>query len=214
MTKIESPGEKMPTPVGQGRSVARLAAVQALYQMEFSGADPLDVIKEFIAHRIGREIEGDAYAEADQEHFKWLVLNTVSRIEELDAWVSSALNAKWTIKRLGALMQAVLRAACAELVARPDIPARVVMNEYVELAGAFFSQREPAFVNAALDTLARRLRVEEFPPSDTSSVDVETDNAADDAVTENVVDDVETDNAVDDAVTDNAGDDVGTSAGH
>ena len=186
MTKVEPLGEKTPTSAGQGRSVARLAAVQALYQMELSGTDPLDVIKEFVAHRIGHEIEGDAYAEADHEHFKWLVLNTVSRIEELDTWVSSALNAKWTIKRLGALMRALLRAACAELLARPDIPARVVMNEYVELAGAFFSQREPAFVNAALDSLSRRLRVEEFSPSDTSS---------------------------DDALTDNADDDVGTSAG-
>ncbi|MBT3172815.1 MAG: transcription antitermination factor NusB [Rhodospirillaceae bacterium] len=151
---------------GQGRSVARLGAVQALYQMELSDAQPDEVIKEFVAHRIGQEIEGDAYAEADRAHFKWLVLNTHSRIDELDSCIGSALDADWTVTRLGALMRALLRAAAAELSARPDIPARVVMNEYVELAGAFFSQREPAFVNAALDTLAHRLRANEFAPSD------------------------------------------------
>ncbi len=151
---------------GQGRSVARLGAVQALYQMELSDTTPDDVIKEFVAHRIGQEIEGDAYAEADREHFKWLVLNTHSRIDELDSCIGGALDAGWTVTRLGALMRALLRAAAAELSARPDIPARVVMNEYVELAGAFFSQREPAFVNAALDTLAHRLRADEFAPPD------------------------------------------------
>ncbi|MDP7642582.1 MAG: transcription antitermination factor NusB [Alphaproteobacteria bacterium] len=148
--------------------MARLGAVQALYQMELSDAAPDEVIKEFVAHRIGQEIEGDAYAEADHEHFKWLVVNTHSRMDELDAGISAALDAGWTVTRLGALMRALLRAASAELVARPDIPARVVMNEYVELAGAFFSQREPAFVNAALDTLAHRLRADEFAPPDTA----------------------------------------------
>lgn len=164
--------EKTAGPPGQGRSVARLAAVQALYQMELSGAGPEDVIEEFVAHRIGREIEGDVYAKADREHFKWLVRNVDSRRDELDACVGGALNAEWTVARLGALMRALLRAASAELVARPDIPARVVMNEYVELAGAFFSQREPAFVNAALDTLARRLRAEEFASPDKADDDV------------------------------------------
>jgi len=165
-SKIKTP------PPGQGRSVARLAAVQALYQMELSGAGPEAVIKEFVAHRIGREIEGDSYAEADREHFRWLVLNVDNRMVELDGYVGSALDAGWTVKRLGALMRALLRAASAELLARSDIPARVVMNEYVELAGAFFSQREPAFVNAALDTLAHRLRAEEFASPDKIGDDV------------------------------------------
>jgi len=158
--------EKTAKPPGQGRSVARLAAVQALYQMELSGAAPEEVIEEFVAHRIGQEIEGDAYADADRDHFKWLVLNATSRMDELDEGIGAALAAGWTVTRLGVLMRALLRAASAELVARPDIPVRVVMNEYVELAGAFFSQREPAFVNAALDTLAHRLRADEFASPD------------------------------------------------
>jgi N utilization substance protein B len=159
-------------PAAQRRSAARLAAVQALYQIELSEAAPEVVIEEFLAHRIGREIEGAQYAEADREHFKWLVRNVSGRMVELDECVGGALDTGWTVDRLGALMRALLRAATAELMARPDIPARVVMNEYVELAGAFFSRREPAFVNAALDTLAHRLRAEEFAAPDKAGGDV------------------------------------------
>jgi len=159
-------------PAGQGRSTARLAAVQALYQIELSDAALESVIEEFLDHRIGREIEGAQYAEADREHFKWLVRGVSERIEELDVCLSSALKTGWTVGRLGALMRGLLRAATTELLARPDIPARVVMNEYVELAGAFFSRREPAFVNAALDNLARRLRADEFLSPDDAGGDV------------------------------------------
>ncbi|MEE8171376.1 MAG: transcription antitermination factor NusB [Alphaproteobacteria bacterium] len=167
-----SAGDTTTKPAGQERSVARLAAVQALYQMELSGSALETVIEEFLAHRIGREIEGAHYAEADRKHFKWLVRNVNNRMNELDGCVGGALNTGWTVSRLGALMRALLRAAAVELLARPDIPARVVMNEYVELAGAFFSRREPAFVNAALDTLARRLRAGEFASPDSAGGDV------------------------------------------
>ena len=109
---------------------------------------------------------------ADREHFKWLVRNVTGRLTELDECVGGALDAGWTVGRLGALMRALLRSATVELLARPDIPARVVMNEYVELAGAFFSRREPAFVNAALDGIARRLRAGEFVSPDDASGDV------------------------------------------
>ena len=165
-------GDKAGGPAGQGRSAARLAAVQALYQIDLSDAAIEAVIEEFLAHRIGREIEGAQYAEADREHFKWLVRNASERIDELDECLGGALDTGWSVSRLGALMRALLRAATIELMARPDIPARVVMNEYVELAGAFFSRREPAFVNAALDTLARRLRAGEFVSPDDAGGDV------------------------------------------
>lgn len=146
----------------QGRSVARLAAVQGLYQMELSDAGPEEAIEDFLSHRNGREIEGHHYAEADRKHFRWLVRAVNGEVIGLDDCIASALASGWTVARLGALMRALLRAAAAELVARPDIPARVVVNEYVELAGAFFSRREPAFVNAALDAMARRTRAAEF----------------------------------------------------
>ena len=167
-----SAGDKAAGPARQGRSMARLAAVQALYQIELSDAAIEAVIEEFLVHRIGREIEGAQYAEADREHFKWLVRNASERIDELDECLGGALDTGWSVSRLGALMRALLRAAPIELIARPDIPARVVMNEYVELAGAFFSRREPAFVNAALDTLARRLRAGEFVSPDDAGGDV------------------------------------------
>lgn len=146
----------------KGRSVARLAAVQALYQIELSDADPEEAIEEFLIHRNGREVEGDHYAEADRAHFRWLVRGVTGEVGGLDDSIASALDSGWTIDRLGALMRSLLRAAAAELTARSDIPARVVVSEYVELAGAFFSRREPAFVNAALDAMARRTRAAEF----------------------------------------------------
>ena len=146
----------------QGRSVARLAAVQALYQMDLSDVSPEEAIEDFLTHRNGREVEGDHYAEADRTHFRWLVHVVSGEVGELDDCIAGALASGWTIDRLGALKRALLRAAAAELMARPDIPARVVVNEYVELAGAFFSRREPAFVNAALDAMARRTRAAEF----------------------------------------------------
>lgn len=157
---------------GQRRSTARLAAVQALYQMELSDSPTEDVIDEFLTLRIGREIEGEQYVDADRGHFKWLVRSVTERVTEIDECIGGALDAGWTIGRLGALMRVLLRSATVELLARPDIPARVVMNEYVELAGAFFSRREPAFVNAALDGIARRLRAGEFVSPDDSGNDV------------------------------------------
>ena len=146
----------------QGRSVARLAAVQALYQIELSDVGPEEAIEDFLTHRNGREVEGDHYAEADRTHFRWLVRVVNGDVGGLDDRISGALDNGWTVDRLGALMRALLRAAAAELMARRDIPARVVVSEYVELAGAFFSRREPAFVNAALDAMARRARAAEF----------------------------------------------------
>ena len=157
---------------GQRRSTARLAAVQALYQMELSDSPTEDVIDEFLTLRIGREIEGEQYVDADRGHFKWLVRSVTERVTEIDECIGGALDAGWTIGRLGALMRVLLRSATVELLARPDIPARVVMNEYVELAGAFFSRREPAFVNAALDGIARRLRAGEFVSPEDSGNDV------------------------------------------
>ncbi len=161
-------------PGAQGRSVARLAAVQALYQVELSDAAPGEAIADFLSHRDGREIEGDHYAEADRTHFKWLVRAVSGEVGGLDDCIAGALDSGWTVARLSALMRALLRAAAAELLARPDIPARVVVNEYVELAGAFFSRREPAFVNAALDAMARRARVAEFAAPGDADGDVRT----------------------------------------
>ena len=156
--------DEAPRP-GHKRSTARLAAVQALYQVELSAAPAEDVVAEFLRHRLGQEIEGSRYADADRDHFAWLVRSTAARLDELDRLVLGVLAESWTMARLGALMRALMRAAACELLERADVPARVVINEYVDLARAFFADREPAFVNGALDRLARRLRPDEFTSS-------------------------------------------------
>ena len=149
-------------PRGQGRSSARLACVQALYQIEMSGQSADDVIEEFLNHRAGHEIDGERYAAPHRRHFERTVREAAARADEFDALVAATLAQHWSMERLGAVVRALLRAATCEFATCPDVPARVVIDEYVELARAFFSEREPAFVNGALDSLARRLRAAEM----------------------------------------------------
>ena len=148
--------------VVKGRTVARLWAIKALYQIELLNSDPNSIVDEFLKYRIDRVIDGNDYAKTDKEHFKWLVLNISSNSHLIDSEMIKALQSDWTIERLGVLLRIMLRAGTSELISRHDIPVRVVVNEYVDLATAFFFDREPAFVNAALDALARRLRTKEF----------------------------------------------------
>ena len=150
------------TPPGQGRSSARLACVQALYQIEMSGQPADSVIEEFLDHRVGQEIDGERYAAPHRRHFERTVREAAARAEEFDALVAATLAQRWSMERLGTVVRALMRAATCELATCPDVPARVVIDEYVELARAFFSGREPAFVNGALDSLARRLRAAEM----------------------------------------------------
>ncbi len=144
------------------RSSARLACVQALYQIEMSGQPAESVIAEFLDHRVGHEIDGAHYTKPNRRHFERTVRAAADRAEEIDALVAASLAERWSLDRLGAVLRALMRAAACELAACPDVPARVVIDEYVELARAFFSGREPAFVNGALDSLARRLRAAEM----------------------------------------------------
>ena len=161
MTATPGAAELIP-PRGQGRSSARLACVQALYQIEISGQSADEVIEEFLSHRAGHEIDGERYAVPHRRHFERTVREAAGRADEFDALVAATLAEHWSMERLDAVVRALLRAATCELAACPDVPARVVINEYVELARAFFSEREPAFVNGALDSLARRLRTAEM----------------------------------------------------
>ena len=147
------------------RSLARLAAVQALYQIELGGETPDAVVAEFAAHRLGREIDGERYAEADRAFFADLVKGCSERRGEIDGMLSAALPADWPLLRLENVLRAILRAGAFELLARGDVPARVVINEYVEVAHAFFSGKEPGMVNGVLDRLARSLRAEELAGS-------------------------------------------------
>jgi N utilization substance protein B len=141
------------------RSIARLAAVQALYQLELNpgrGADA--VIGEFVHHRLGREIDGEVYGEADEKLFADIVRGVAANRERLDETVSAALTEEWPLARLETLLRLIVEAGAYELVHRPDIPPRVTMSEYVAIAYAFFDGREPSLANGVLDRLARTLR--------------------------------------------------------
>ena len=144
------------------RSVARLAAVQALYQIDLSAAEPEAVIGEFLKHRLGREIDGEQYGEADPALFADIVRGTVDRRADLDQAISGALTPDWPLARLETVLRAILRAGAYELLARSDVPARVAISEYLDIAHAFFAGKEPGLVNGVLDRLAHVLRPGDF----------------------------------------------------
>jgi len=144
---------------GRRRSVARLAAVQALYQLELNpDLSGEAVVREFGRHRLGREIDGEHYGEADEAMFADIVGGVVANRDELDAQISAALVDDWPLARLETVLRAVLRAAAYELAHRPDVPPRVTIREYGTIAHAFFTGKEPGLVIGVLDHLARNLR--------------------------------------------------------
>ncbi len=147
----------------RARSAARLAAVQALYQMEIAGTDWQAGRREFEDHRLGAEIEGVQYREADIDLFRDLLEGVVARQAAIDQLTDRALVEKWPLGRIDATLSAVFRAAGYELVARPDIPPKVSIGEYVDVTKAFFSPGiEAKFVNAVLDHMAHEVRGEEM----------------------------------------------------
>jgi N utilization substance protein B len=159
---------KQPPRKRESRSAARLAALQALYQLEITGISASDVIDEFIAHRFGEAETGGAAAH-DEAFFADIVHGVLKHQVEIDRSLAGALAEGWTLARIDSILRALLRCATYELVGREDVPAKVVMDEYVELARDFFDGDEPKFVNAVLDRLAHRNRAQEFggtPPDD------------------------------------------------
>jgi N utilization substance protein B len=144
------------------RGAARLAAVQALYQMDLAGTGLNDIMTEFESHWLGGEVEGDQYRPAEAAYFRDIVGGVVREQSTLDPRIDAALTRGWPLKRIETVLRAVLRAGAYELACRPDVPARVVMSEYVDVAGAFVDDDETGMVNAVLDQLARELRAAEF----------------------------------------------------
>ena len=140
------------------RSAARLAAVQALYQHQMEGTAPARLLNEFHQHRLGREIEDEQYAEADVDFFDDLVSGSIARRDEIDALLTERLAQGWSIARLDKTMLQILRAGAYELLARPDIPVGTAISEYVDVAHAFFDEREAKFVNGVLDAVAKAVR--------------------------------------------------------
>ncbi|MEM7745512.1 MAG: transcription antitermination factor NusB [Pseudomonadota bacterium] len=145
------------------RSAARLAAVQALYQIEMTGSDWRAVTAEFDEHRLGAEIEGDQYREADPKHFRRIVEGVIEHQAAVDKATDRALVERWPLGRIDTTLRALFRAAGAELVAFTDVPPKVVIGEYVDVARAFFPDgKEGGFVNAVLDHVAREVRPDAF----------------------------------------------------
>ena len=144
------------------RGAARLAAVQALYQMDIAGAGLNDVFAEFESHWLGNEVEGEKYLPAEAAFFRDVVSGVVRDQKALDPLIDQALARGWPLKRIDAIIRAVLRAGCYELQHRKDVPARVVVTEYVDVANAFVDTEETGMVNAVLDQIARKFRTEEF----------------------------------------------------
>lgn len=144
------------------RGAARLAAVQALYQMDIAGTDLNEILAEYENHWLGGEVEGSQYLPAEAAFFRDIVAGAVRAQRTLDPMIDAALAQGWPLKRIEALLRAVLRAGAYELEARGDVPARVVISEYVDVAQAFVDREETGMVNAVLDALARKLRAKEF----------------------------------------------------
>lgn len=149
--------------MGERRSAARLAAVQALYQMDLTGKGLEAIIREFERHWMGKEIEDDQYKPADSALFRVIVQGVLDRQRRIDPMVDEALAKGWPLKRIENVMRAILRAGAWELFFSPDVPVKVVISEYVDIARAFFEKEETAMVNAVLDRLAREARQGALP---------------------------------------------------
>ncbi|MDP9055875.1 MAG: transcription antitermination factor NusB [Pseudomonadota bacterium] len=142
----------------QARSAARLAAVQALYQQAMEATPIASLLDEFHRHRLGATIEDMQFAEAETAFFDDIVSGVVARSDEVDTQLSAKLADGWRLERLDKTMLQVLRAGVYELMARPDIATATVINEYIDVAHAFFDVREAKFVNGVLDAVAKAVR--------------------------------------------------------
>jgi transcription antitermination protein NusB len=140
------------------RSAARLAAVQALYQMDVSGKGVIDALAEFEAFWMGREVEGIAFQPSDPDFFRSILSGVVENQRPIDQRIDAALAAGWPLTRIEAVLRAILRAGAFELMFRKDVPVRVVISEYVDVAHGFYGEDEPGLVNAVLDAVAREVR--------------------------------------------------------
>jgi N utilization substance protein B len=151
---------RRPRPVA--RSAARLGAVQALYQMDIAGTDVGEVLAQFSARASGDSFDEGQCGEADYKLLKEIVDGVVREQSVIDPTINRTLDAKWPLTRLDATLRGILRAATYELMFMENVPARATINEYVDVAHAFFEEEEPRFVNGVLDRLARRRRPAEF----------------------------------------------------
>ncbi|MCQ0989470.1 transcription antitermination factor NusB [Jiella marina] len=151
---------KRPMKSANKRGAARLAAVQALYQMDVGGSNLLETVAEYESFRLGREIDGEQYRAADAAWFRDIVSGVVRQQTAIDPLIHGALPTDWPLARLDTTLRAILRAGVFEIKQRLDVPVAVIVNEYIDVARAFYTEEEPALVNAVLDRIARQSRSE------------------------------------------------------
>ncbi|MBE7185194.1 MAG: transcription antitermination factor NusB [Methylobacterium mesophilicum] len=142
------------------RGAARLAAVQALYQMDVAGAGVLEIAAEYESFRLGKEVDGAQYREADAQWFRTIISGVVAEQRTIDPVIRQALTEDWPLSRLDSTLRAILRAGVWELMKRNDVPVPVIVSEYIDIAKAFYTEDEPKLVNAVLDRVAKRVRSE------------------------------------------------------
>lgn len=150
-----------PTPKGlnaQARSASRLGAVQALYQMDVAGTPLDDVVEEFVEQRLANDEGDETLVEADHAHFEDIVRGVVREQRDIDPLINNALAKGWSLARIDSTLRAILRSGAYELRRCDDIPLKVIINEYVDVAHAFFEGDEPGVVNAVLDRIGRGVR--------------------------------------------------------
>jgi N utilization substance protein B len=165
MSRGDDKGPLKGPPKANRRGAARLAAVQALYQMDIAGTGLNEILAQFESHWIGREVEGEQYLPAEAAFFREIVRGVLDDQRRIDPMIDEALSRGWPLRRIETVLRAALRAGVYELDKRRDIPARVVVKEYADVAAAFVERDETGLVNAVLDQLARQLRGEEFERS-------------------------------------------------
>ena len=153
---------------GRSRSASRLAVVQALYQMELSGQDSESAIAEFIEHRMGQELEGEQYPEADHKYFAGILRGVIERQDEIDQALARATGKSWSYDRIDTTMRAILRACAFEFLGSNDVPIRVIVDEYMNVAGAFYEDKgeEMTFLGGVLYRVAREFRPDDVPRLD------------------------------------------------
>lgn len=160
MTGGQDSDARPPARQANKRGAARLAAVQALYQMDVAGAGLLEIAAEYETFRLGKEVDGAMYREADAQWFRAILAGVVENQKTVDPVIRQALTEDWPLSRLDSTLRAILRAGVYELMQRPDVPVAVIVSEYIDIAKAFYDEDEPKLVNAVLDRVSRRVRGE------------------------------------------------------
>ncbi len=159
MTEANGKPERETKPANK-RGAARLAAVQALYQMDVTGVGLLEIASEYESFRLGKEVDGDLYRDADPQWFRMIIAGVVDNQRQIDPVIHQSLPESWPLSRVDSTLRAILRAGVFELMKKQDVPIAVIVTEYVDIAKAFYEAEEPGLVNAVLDRVAGRVRTD------------------------------------------------------